>query len=480
MAIQKNYDAIIIGSGQAGNPLAHKLADDGWTVALIERDHLGGSCVNYGCTPTKTMIASARMAHYARRSADFGVETGAVTVDLQKIVERKNRIVQQWRSGQEAQVEKRPSLDLYHGTGRFVGPHTIAVDEVELSSEHIFINTGARPRYLNIPGLEDVDVLTNRNIMDLEQVPEHLLVLGGSYIGLEFGQMFRRFGSRVTIIEYGNQIAPREDEDVAQALQEALEAEGITFHLGAQASSVRSTAAGPAVTVAYGDDRSEEIAGTHLLLAVGRVPNTDALNLEAAGVETDRRGFVVVNERLETTAPGIWALGDVKGGPAFTHISYDDHLIVYENLVNKARPARTTEGRIVPYALFTDPELGRVGLTEKEARAAGYNLKVGSIPMAWVARAIERDETAGLMKIVIDADTDRILGAAILGSEGGELVQTLMALMMADAPWTLFEKAVYIHPTLTEGFFTLMDNVKEVPAEAVEDVTPLETVPEPA
>ncbi|MFW6068950.1 MAG: mercuric reductase [Chloroflexota bacterium] len=476
MANQKAYDAIIIGSGQAGNPLAHKLADRGWTVALIEREHLGGSCINYGCTPTKTMLASARAAHVARRSGDFGVQMGDVTVDLKRVVERKNRIVEQWRSGQEKHAADRSSLDVYRGTGRFVDPHTVTVNDVELTSEHIFINTGARPRYLNLPGLEDVDVLTNRNIMDLQEVPEHLLVLGGSYIGLEFGQMFRRFGSRVTVIEYGDQIVPREDKDVAQALQEALEAEGMTFHLGARASSVRHTTEGLALTVEHEDGYLNELSGTHLLLAVGRMPNTGALNLEAAGVETDERGYVKVNERLETTAPGIWALGDVKGGPAFTHISYDDHLVVYENLVNGA--SRSTEGRIVPYALFTDPELGRVGLTEKEAREAGYNLKVGSIPMAWVARAIERDETAGLMKIVIDADTDRVLGAAILGSEGGELVQTLKVLMMADAPWTLLEKAIYIHPTLTEGFFTLMDNVKAVEPAADGEGTRLEDIPE--
>ncbi|MFW5942482.1 MAG: mercuric reductase [Chloroflexota bacterium] len=480
MANRRDYDAIIIGSGQAGNPLAHKLAERGWTVALIEREHLGGSCINYGCTPTKTMLASARIAHQARRSAEFGVETGEVTVDLEEVVARKNRIVQQWRSGQQAHVDKRPSLDLYRGTGRFVGPHTIAVNEYELTSEHIFINTGAGPRYLDLPGLENVDVLTNRNVMDLEQVPEHLLIIGGSYIGLEFGQMFRRFGSRITVIEHGPQIAPREDEDVAQVLQEALEAEGIKFHLGAQASNVRRTAQGLVLTVAHEDGRSQEIAGTHLFLAVGRVPNSEALNLQAAGVETDRRGFVVVNERLETSAPGIWALGDVKGGPAFTHISYDDHLLVYENLVEGAQSPRTTDGRLVPYALFTDPELGRVGLTEKQARDAGYNLKVGSIPMAWVARAIERDEPAGLMKVVIDADTDRILGAAILGSEGGELVQTLMALMMADAPWTLFEKAIFIHPTLTEGFFTLMDNVKDAGLKESAGILAAEGVPEPA
>ncbi|MFW5943151.1 MAG: mercuric reductase [Chloroflexota bacterium] len=459
MTTHKEYDAIIIGSGQGGNPLAHKLADRGWTVALIEREHLGGSCINYGCTPTKAMIASARVAHVARRSSDFGVQTGDVSVALPAVIARKNRIVHNMRSGQQDKVDVRPSLDLYRGTGRFTGPHTVAVNGDELRSEHIFINTGARPRYPDIPGLDGVDVLTNHNIIHLEQCPEHLLVLGGSYIGLEFGQMFRRFGSRVTVIERGAQIAPREDEDVAQALQGALEAEGIEFHLNAQAGEVRAAGEGVTVTIDQ-DGASADLTGTHLLLAAGRVPNTDALNPQAAGVETDERGHVVVNERLETTAPGIWALGDVKGGPAFTHISYDDHFIIYKNLVENAQPPRTTRDRLVPYALFTDPELGRVGMTEKQAREAGYNLKVGSIPMAWVARAIERGETAGLMKIVVDADTDRILGAAILGSGGGELVQTLMALMMADAPWTLFKDAVFIHPTLSEGFFTLMDNVE--------------------
>lgn len=459
MTTHKEYDAIIIGSGQGGNPLAHKLADRGWTVALIEREHLGGSCINYGCTPTKAMIASARVAHVARRSGDFGVQTGDVSVDLPSVIARKNRIVHKMRSGQQDKVDERPSLDLYRGTGCFTGPHTVAVNDYELRSEHIFINTGARPRFPDIPGLDDVDVLTNHNIIYLEQRPEHLLVLGGSYIGLEFGQMFRRFGSRVTVIERGDQIAPREDEDVAQALQEALEAEGIEFHLNARAAAVRAAGEGVTVTIEQ-NGASADLSGTHLLLAVGRVPNTDALNPQAAGVETDDRGYVVVDERLETTAPGIWALGDVKGGPAFTHISYDDHFIVYKNLVENAQPPRTTRDRLVPYALFTDPELGRVGMTEKQAREAGYNLKVGSIPMAWVARAIERGETQGLMKIVVDADTDRILGAAILGSGGGELVQTLMALMMADAPWTLFKDAVFIHPTLSEGFFTLMDNVE--------------------
>ncbi|MFO7678480.1 MAG: mercuric reductase [Chloroflexota bacterium] len=453
----KPYDAIVIGSGQGGTPLAHKLADLGWTVALIEKEHLGGSCINYGCTPTKTMLASARIAHYARRAADFGVATGPVSVNLAEVVARKNKLVQQWRGGQESHVASRPTLDLYRGAGSFTGPQTVSVNHSELTSKHVFINTGTRPRILPIPGLEAVDYLTNRNVMDLTETPEHLIVLGGSYIGLEFGQMFLRFGSRVSVIEYADHIIPQEDEDVAQALCESLLAEGMQFYVGAKATAVQST--GNGVTITMTDKRGGEtaVSGSHLLLAAGRTPNTDRLNLAAAGVTTDRQGFIEVNDKLETGVPGIWALGDVKGGPAFTHVAYDDHLIIYDNLIHNQN--RTSANRIIPYALFTDPELGRVGLTEKEAEAAGYRLKVGQIPMAWVARAIERDETAGLMKIIIDADTDRILGASILGSEGGELVQTLMALMLADAPWTLFQRAMYIHPTLTEGFFTLMDNV---------------------
>lgn len=455
------YDAIVIGAGQGGGPLAHKLADLQWKVALIEQEHLGGSCINYGCTPTKTMLASARLAHYARRAPEFGVHTGPVEINLAEVVARKNKLVLEWRQGQEGHAANRPTLDLYRGHGRFTGPHAVEVNGQTLRSERIFINTGTRSRIPQIPGLDQIEYLTNRNIMELTTVPEHLLVLGGNYLGLEFGQMFRRFGSQVTVVELMEQLVPREDEDVAEALQQALEAEGIRFHLGATASRVNRTATGLEMTITYqSDGRAETLTGSHLLVSIGQIPNSDSLGLEAAGIETEKGGWIKVNDRLETTAPGVWAIGDVKGGPAFTHISYDDHLVIYDNLINGKN--RSIAGRITPYALFTDPELGRVGLTEKEARAAGYKLKIGKIPMSWVARAIERDETAGLMKIVINADNERILGGAILGSEGGELVQTLMALMMADAPWTLLEKAIYIHPTLVEGFFTLMDNVKPI------------------
>jgi pyruvate/2-oxoglutarate dehydrogenase complex dihydrolipoamide dehydrogenase (E3) component len=455
-----NYDAIIIGSGQGGSPLAHKLADLGQKVALVESEFLGGSCINYGCTPTKTMIASARIAHYARRGPEFGVHTGEVRIDLKEVVARKDAMVKEWRDGQQGHVDRRPTLDLHRGHGRFTRPHEIEVNGETLASERIFLNTGTRPRIPDLPGLGEVEYLTNRNIMDLTEVPEHLIVLGGNYLGLEFGQMFTRFGSKVSVVEINDQITPREDEEVAKTLQEALEDEGMSFHLGASATTVAKTATGVEVTIEpRGGGAPTTLNGTHLLVSIGQVPNADDLGLEKAGVETER-GFIKTNGRLETNVPGIWAIGDVKGGPAFTHVSYDDHLVIYENLIEGKD--RTIDGRVTVYALFTDPELGRVGLSEKEAREAGYKLKVSSIPMAWVARAIERSETKGMMKLVVNAENDRILGAAVLGAEGGELIQNLMTLILSDTPWTLFEKRMFIHPTMTEGFFSLMDNVKAV------------------
>ena len=453
------YDAIVIGSGQAGNPLSQKLADHGWTVALIEKEHLGGTCVNTGCTPTKTMLASAQVAYYARNAEKWGVRTGEVSVDLPKIVARKEHLVGQWRAGQERKVQQRKSLHLYRGHARFVGPHRIQVGDQELNSERIFINTGTRVDIPRLEGLEKIDYLTNASIMQSSELPGHLLVLGGGYIGLEFGQMFRRFGSRVTVVQRGEQLLPREDADVAQELQKALETEGIEFHFNAKTTRIDKENGQVVLNVEAGS-RSERVAGTHLLVATGRRPNSDDLGLEAAGVRTDAKGYIQVNNRLETDVPGIWALGDVKGGPAFTHISYNDYQIVHANLIEDQ--SLTTDQRLVPYSVFTDPQLGRVGLTEKEARATGRRLKIGKIPMSSVARAIERDETAGLMKLVVDAVTDRILGAAILATEGGELVQILAAVMLAGAPYTLLKGAIYIHPTLAEGFWTLMEEVKPV------------------
>jgi len=457
-----NYDAIVIGSGQGGNPLAYGLADLGWSVALVEKAHLGGTCINTGCTPTKTMVASAQVAHYARHAARWGVLAGDVRVDLPAVLARKNQVVESFRSGQQSRVDARKTLRLCRGNARFVGPHAVCVGDETLEGKRIFIDTGARPDIPSLPGLETVDFLTNASIMELSEVPEHLLVLGGGYIGLEFGQMFRRFGSRVTIVHHSGQILPREDADVAAELQKALEAEGVSFRLSARPTRIeknKDTANGPIKLYYDGLDGPGEATGSHLLIATGRRPNTDELELDQAGVETIKGGFIKVNGRLETSAPGIWALGDVKGGPAFTHISYNDFQIIYGNLVEGKN--FTIENRIVPYAVFTDPQLGGVGITEKEARRRGYRLKIGKMPMSYVARAIERDETAGLMKIVVDASNDRILGASILGAEGGELVQILGTLMLAGLPYTLLKGAVYIHPTLAEGFFGLMEDVKE-------------------
>lgn len=454
----QSYDAIIIGSGQAGNPLAHKLADLGWQVALVEREYLGGTCINWGCTPTKTLIASAQVAREARRGAELGVHVDGVRVEFAAVMARKERIVQEWREGQQQHIAKRPTLTLYQGEARFVSPNEVEVADERLQSERIFINTGTRARIPTLKGDEGIEILTNKTILQLQALPAHLIILGGSYIGLEFGQMFRRFGSEVTVIEHNERIIPREDKEISLALQEILEGEGIRFMLGAEAKAVQQAADGTLTLTLTTPEGEQAIKGSHLLAAAGRTPNTDSLNLPAAGVETLPYGYVKTNERLETNVPGIWALGDVKGGPAFTHISYDDHLIVYENLVNGGQA--TIRERLVPYALFTDPQLGRVGMGEQEARAAGYEIKVGSIPMSYVARAIERGDTRGLMKVVIDAKTDRLLGAAILGSEGGELIHTLLVLMRANAPWTLLKQAIYIHPTLSEGFFSLFDTVR--------------------
>ena len=451
------YDAIVIGSGQAGNPLTFRLADLGWSVALVEEKNLGGTCINVGCTPTKTMVHRAQVAHYARNAARWGVNTSGVSVDLGKIVAQKDEVVLTFRGGQQRRVDAHKNVRLYRGHARFVGPHQLQVGDEIIESKKIFVNTGARPNIPAIPGLRDVPFLTNESIMQLTAVPEHLLVLGGGYIGLEFGQMFRRYGSRVTIVQQGPQIVAREDPEIAAELQRALEAEGLEFVLNAHTEAAKRRD-GVITLSCKLSARSREVTGSHLLVATGRILNTDDLGLQKAGVATNKDGSIKVNTRLETSVPGIWALGDCKGGPAFTHISYNDFQIVYGNLIE--RKNLSTENRPVPYCVFTDPQLGGVGITEKEARAKGYKLKIGRCPMINVARAIERGETAGLMKIVVDASNDRILGASILSSEGGELVQILGTMMLANQPYTLLKDAVYIHPTLAEGFFCLMADVK--------------------
>jgi pyruvate/2-oxoglutarate dehydrogenase complex dihydrolipoamide dehydrogenase (E3) component len=453
------YDAIIIGSGQGGTPLTVALADLGWKVALVEKQFLGGTCINTGCTPTKTMVQRALVAHYARDAARWGVIARDVSADLAKIVAQKNEVVLHFRTGNEKNVAKRANIRLYREHARFLAPHQLSVGAETIESEKIFIDVGGRPRIPAICGLEKSGYLTNETIMDLTTVPDHLIILGGGYIGLEFGQMFRRLGSQVTVIQELGQIIPREDPEVAAELQTVLESEGLQFLVGAGTTCVERCGESVTVTV-KADDKLSTVTGSHLLVAIGRRPNTDDLGLDKAGIATNSFGFIHVNGKLETNVPGVWALGDVKGGPAFTHISYNDYQIIYGNLIEGKN--LSIDHRITPYCLFTDPELGSAGLTEKEARAKGYKLKIGTVPMSRVSRAIERDETAGLMKLIVDASNDRILGVVILSTSGGETVHIPYTLMLAGLPYTLLKGAVYIHPTFAEGLFFLMDAVKLV------------------
>jgi pyruvate/2-oxoglutarate dehydrogenase complex dihydrolipoamide dehydrogenase (E3) component len=455
------FDAIIVGSGQAGSPLASALARRGWKVAMIEKSHLGGTCINTGCTPTKTLIHRAEVAHYVRNGARWGVSSKDATVDLPRMVAQKDALIHSRREGQQKAIDQLPNLRLYRGSAKFIGPHDVRVGTETLNSRRIFINSGARPSIPAIPGLDSVPYLTNESMLDLKILPKHLIVMGGGYVGLEFAQMFARFGSEVTIIQRSGQILPREDLEVAEELQKALQADGIKVLLKASVKRVSRQGAGVIAEVAMENDgRTVRLNGSHLLVAVGRTPNTDDLDLDKSGIQTDKNGYVPVNDKLETSVEGIWALGDVKGGPAFTHISYNDYQIVFGNLIEGKN--LSIKNRIVPYCVYTDPELGRVGMTEKEAQAKGLVLKIGKIPMTVVARAVERDETAGMMKLIIDAKNDRILGATVLATAGGELVQILYTLMLGDLPYTLMKDAVYIHPTLAEGFFFLVNDVKPV------------------
>ncbi|MDP9375519.1 MAG: mercuric reductase [Chloroflexota bacterium] len=458
MTTEQHYDAIVIGSGQAGGPLATAFAQAGRKTALIEREHVGGTCINEGCTPTKTMVASARVAYLARRAADYGVRTGPVGVDLGVVRGRKRAMVESFRGGSERRIAAAEGLDLLRGEATFTGPRLLDVrldggGTRRLTAGTICINTGERPALPAIDGLDGVPALNSTTIMELDAVPEGLLVLGGGYVGLEFGQMFRRFGSAVTIVQRGAQLLAREDADIAEAVAGILREDGVEVLLGTEARRVERGDGGGIRLAVRGPEGERTLTGSHLLVASGRAPNTDRLGLDAAGVRADGRGYIRVDERLETNVPGVYAMGDVKGGPAFTHISYDDFRILRANLLDGGDA--TTAGRLVPYTVFIDPQLGRVGLTEAQARDAGRNVRVATMPMDYVARALEVDEPRGLMKAVVDAESGQILGGAILGIEGGELMAMLQIAMMGRVPYTALRDGVFAHPTLAESFNNL-------------------------
>jgi pyruvate/2-oxoglutarate dehydrogenase complex dihydrolipoamide dehydrogenase (E3) component len=447
-----DYDAIIVGSGQGGGPLGVALVKAGYRTALIERVHVGGTCINEGCTPTKTMVASARVAYLARRGADYGVGTGPIAIDLVRVRQRKRDIVDTFRSGSERQIVE-GGVTLVHGEAHFVAERTLEVGGQQLRAERVFINTGARPSRPSLVGLETVPALDSTSIMELDTVPSHLLVLGGGYVGLEFGQMFRRFGARVTIVQRGPRLLGREDADVADAVADILRQDGLDVLLKTDAPRVEARADG-GVRLWIRDEAGERaIDGSHLLLAVGRTPNTDRLNLSATGLQANKAGYLPVNDRLETGVPGIYGLGDVKGGPAFTHISYDDFRIIRTNLIEGGNAS--TRDRLVPYTVFIDPQLGRIGLSEDEALAAGRKVRVAKMPMSDVARALEVDETRGFMKVLVDVETQQILGGAILGIEGGELMSMLEVAMLGKLPWMALRNAVFAHPTLAEAYNNL-------------------------
>lgn len=455
----EHYDAIVIGTSQGGRFLPVDLAKTGQRVALVERGQIGGVCVNSGCTPTKTMVASARIAYQARRAAEYGVRTGPVSVDLAAVRERKRAMVGGARENYASRLAQ-DGLDLIEGEARFTGPKTLEIALTgggtrQISAPVIVIDTGARPRPLTIPGADDVPVLDSASIMELDEAPEHLIVLGGGYIGLEFGQMFRRFGSDVTVVQNATRVMTLEDEDVSDEVAGVLRDEGITIMTSAAATRVEPAAAGRLRLTIRTQDGDEEIEGSHLLAAIGRIPNTDALNTGAAGIRLDDRGFIEVDEYLQTSVPGVYAMGDVRGGPAFTHASYDDHRVLRANLLGHEKAS--TRDRIVPHTVFIDPQLGRAGLTEREARRQGRAIRVAKLPMGAVIRAIETGETRGFMKAVIDASNGQILGCAVLGAEGGEIMTIIQVAMLGKLTYTDMANALFTHPLLAEGLNTLFE-----------------------
>ena len=462
----KHYDAVIIGSGQGGTPLSKKLANAGWKTALIEKQYAGGACVNVGCTPTKTMIASAKAAYTAAKAEKYGVITDGFKINIATVIGRKNKVVESFRSASQKGLEKTENLDFIFGTASFIGDKKIKVDlndggEQEITADKIFIDVGGRPSIPEIEGLKEAGYYTSTTLMDLLQAPEYLLIIGGGYVGLEFGQMYRRFGSSVTILEYSERMLTREDEDIAGEVVKFLMEEGIEIRANAQVVKVKKQEAHLLVTVKINDEE-KQIPCTHILVSAGRTPNTDTLNLSATGVEVNERGYIKINDKLQTTAEGIYAIGDVKGGPEFTHIAYNDYIILANNLLEGKQ--QSIKDRLVPYAMFTDPQLGRVGITETEARKQGLNIKVATLPMAHVARAIETGDTRGLMKAIVDADSGEILGAAIVGAEGGEIMSVLQMAMVGRIPWQQIKDMVFAHPLYAESLnnlFMALDEKKQ-------------------
>ncbi len=455
----RNFDAIIVGAGQAGPPLAGRLTAAGMAVALIERKLVGGTCVNTGCMPTKTLVASAYAAHLARRAADFGIATGNVTVDMPAVAARAHKVAMDARSGNERWLEGMAGLTFLRGHARFTGPRTIAVDGEEMTAPRIFLNVGGRAIVPHMPGVGDVPHLDNTDMVALEQIPAHLVVVGGSYVGLEFAQMYRRFGAAVTVVERGERLIGHEDADVSDAVRSILEDEGIAVRTGASCIAFARHADDVAVSVdcQAGDPK---VIGSHVLLAVGRRPNTDDLGLDLAGIATDEKGYVTVDDMLQTNVPGVWALGDCNGRGAFTHTAYNDFEIVAANLLD--HDDRTLSERLVGYALYTDPPLGRVGMTQAQAEKTGRPILVSKRPMTRVGRAVEKGETKGFIKIVADAETQRILGAAILGTGGDEAIHGILDMMNADQPVSALRWAVPIHPTVSELIPTLLLELEPV------------------
>lgn len=459
----KTYDAIVIGAGQAGGPLAKKLALAGKKTALIEKRYVGGTCVNDGCTPTKTWVASAKAAYMASKSKELGVNIKSYKVNMAQIKKRKDDVVSLFRNGSQKGLEETKGLDLMFGEATFTGDKTISVKMndggvKELTAELIFINTGCKTIIPDIEGLKDIDYLTSTSILELDKVPEHLLIIGGNYIGLEFGQMFRRFGSKVTILERSGRIVAREDEDISVELTKILEAEDITIYTNTVATRFKKKEGGKITATIASGGKEEKIKCSHVLVAVGRAPQTEALNLPKTGVETGEHGNIKANDHLETNVKGIYALGDVKGGPAFTHISYNDYTIVYRNLVEGTD--YNINDRPIPYCMFTDPQLGRVGLSETEAKKQGLNIKVAKLPMTRVARAIETGDTRGFMKAIVDADTKKILGVAVLGQEGGEIMSVLQMAMEGGITHDRIRYCVFAHPLYSESLNNLFMTIE--------------------